>query len=79
MKQATDDKTRCHGHILLAEDDPVMQMVTKKVLEQAADTGDMIPATLCASNLIGVVIGENKCTLPIVHYETAKPTSAQVP
>jgi two-component system sensor histidine kinase/response regulator len=36
MRRTTDHKTRSHGHILLAEDDTVMQMVTTRILEQAA-------------------------------------------
>jgi two-component system sensor histidine kinase/response regulator len=36
MGQASDHRTRCRGHILLAEDDLVVQMVTTRVLEQAA-------------------------------------------
>jgi two-component system sensor histidine kinase/response regulator len=36
MIQKTDHKPHCPGRILLAEDDPVVQMVTTRVLEQAA-------------------------------------------
>lgn len=36
MIENDDPKTRCRGHILLAEDDQVVQMVTIRTLEQAA-------------------------------------------
>lgn len=42
MRQTTDQKTRFHGHVLLAEDDLIVQMVTKRVLEQAAYSVELV-------------------------------------
>lgn len=52
MKEATDDKKRCHGHILLAEDDPVVQVVTTEVLKQAAYSVTVVANGLEAINAL---------------------------
>jgi|GEM_PF-2478208 len=42
MRQTSDQKTRFLAHVLLAEDDLIVQMVTKRVLEQAAYSVELV-------------------------------------